>query len=387
MSNLHKHYIQDEGEDASYSKFIRENGILINKILNRILWCMSVSGPAVALMVWLGVFQSMTYFACLNVTVLCLIIAGVHTIYIKKFPTHSAAKYIILIGIEIILVYMRIENFEIVFMMFIPPLLSLLFCEKTLYYIISAVSYVGLIAGLFLSADHWSSFIPTETSMEWFRDHAIGYTLEYALVIVVGLMISILITWHMGTTFSDKMLILDKEQEAYTDRMTGLWNKMYLQKAFVRYVVQRRYLCSLIIVDLDNFKYVNDTYGHAEGDRALVSFAGVFEQTMSSIEKAVLCRFGGDEFVAFLPNFDDEEALETTLRNLKKKLSAAFEEDEHLKGVTMSIGATVMKSAYEEYKDIFERADNSVLYVKNHGKDNYHIYQEGDSKEAAPVGR
>jgi len=47
------------------------------------------------------------------------------------------------------------------------------------------------------------------------------------------------------------MIILDREKQVYTDRMTGLWNKMYLQKAFVKYVVQQKKLCSLVVVDLE----------------------------------------------------------------------------------------------------------------------------------------
>ncbi|MBQ6537535.1 MAG: GGDEF domain-containing protein, partial [Eubacterium sp.] len=193
--------------------------------------------------------------------------------------------------------------------------------------------------------------------------------------------------WHMGTTFSDKMVIRDKERESYTDKMTGLWNKNYLQKAYVKYVVQQRKLCSMIIVDLDNFKEVNDLYGHAEGDRVLIGFARVFEASMNSIERAVLCRFGGDEFVAFLPDFDREDALTTVLMDLKNRLSRAFNGDEHMKNVTMSIGAVIMKNSYEEYSELFNKADNSVLYVKNRGKNNFHIYHDGDTKETEPVGR
>ena len=380
-------YIADIATDTSYSRFLIENNKIINRVLNYVLWILTISGPSVALFILLGVFDSMTYVSCLLLTLLSVALAGLHTFFIKKHPESLFTKYIVLIGLEVLIVFMRCVNIGVVLMLFMPPLLSLLFCERKAYLITSAFSYLGMITGLAVSSAHWSSFIPTETPTVWFVDHAISYSLEYALVFFCGLMISALINWHMGTTFSDKMIILDKEREAYTDKMTGLWNKMYLQKAYVKFVVQQRILCSLIIIDLDNFKEVNDKYGHAEGDRALISFSRVFERTMESIERAVLCRFGGDEFVAFLPNFDREDALETVLRNLKNKQHAAFENDEHLQNITMSIGAVIMQNTYEEYPELFEKADNSVLYVKNRGKDNFHIYHDGDKKESEKAGR
>ena len=385
---MRKEYISDEESgNYSYEKFLSENAKIINKVLNRVLWLSTPAGPVIALFKALGVFSSMSYLSCLNVLLMMIIIAGLHTYFMKKNPDSKFLSYMILIGIELVLVYMRAANIGIVLAMFVPTLLSLLYCDRKLYFIISAISYVGLIIGVAVSANHWVSFIPSETAMEWFIDHAISYSLEYILVFNCGFMISVLINWHMGTTFTDKMIILDKEREAYTDKMTGLWNKMYMQKAYVKFVVQQRRICSLVIVDLDNFKEVNDKYGHSEGDRALVGFSRVFEKTMDSIERAVLCRFGGDEFIAFLPGFDKEDALESVLRDLKNRLKVAFEGDKHLERVTMSIGAVIMKNAYEEYTELFEKADNSVLYVKREGKNGYHIYHEGDKKQEAIVGR
>ncbi|MBO6107919.1 MAG: diguanylate cyclase [Eubacterium sp.] len=385
---MHEEYIPDQTSGQySYDRFLKENNKIINKVLNVVLWLSTPAGPLIALFILLGVFTSQTYLSCLIIMLITLVLAVTHSVIIRKAPDSQLARYFVLIGLDILFVYMRAANINIILIMFAPPLLSLLYCERKIYLITSAVSYVGMIAGVWLSADHWSSYIPTETSFVWFRAHALSYTLEYLLIFVVGLMISILINWHMGTTFSDKLVILDKEREAYTDKMTGLWNKMYLQKAYVKYVVQQRRLCALIIVDLDNFKEVNDKFGHSEGDRALVSFSRVFEKIMESIERAVLCRFGGDEFIAFLPEFDNEAALNTVLSNLKNQLKMTFADDEHLNRVTMSIGAVIMKNTYEEYTDLFEKADNSVLYVKNRGKDGYHIYHDGDVKEAAPTGR
>ena len=387
VSMKKEEFIADSSGDASYARFLTENNKNINRVLNFVLWSLTIAGPAVALFVLFGVFESMSYLSCLYVTLFTVALAALHTFFIKKMPDSLFSKYIVLGGLELLVIFMRFVNIGIVFIFFVPPLLSILYCERKVYFITSAFSYVGMIIGLLISAEHWASYVPTETPMVWFTDHAISYSLEYVVIFNCGLMIHFLIHWHMGTTFSDKMVILDKEREAYTDKMTGLWNKMYLQKAYVKFVVQQRSLCALIIVDLDNFKEVNDKYGHAEGDRALIGFSKVFEATMDSIERAVLCRFGGDEFIAFLPNFDREEALETVLRDLKNKLQKTFENDEHLKKITMSIGAVIMKSAYEEYPEIFEKADNSVLYVKNRGKNDFHIYHDGDKKEAATTGR
>lgn len=385
---MEKEYISDSDSlEYSYERFINENNKIINKVLNVVLWFTTLSGPLIAVFVAMDIYVSMTYISCLITTVLSVGLAAVHTFLIKKNPKSLVARYIVLIGLEVILVYMRYANINVVILLFIPPLLSLLYCDRRLYNIISIISFVGLIIGVALSAEHWASYISGEEPVHWFIAHVSGYALEFALTYIAGLMISFLINWHMGTTFSDKMVIRDKEREIYTDKMTGLWNKMYLQKAYVKYVIQQQKFCSLVIIDLDNFKEINDTYGHAEGDRALTSFARVFEKSMDSIERVILCRFGGDEFIAFIPGFDREDALQNVLMHLKTQMKQAFEKDEHLNRITMSIGAYIMKNEFEDYAEIFNKADNSVLYVKNRGKNNYHIYHEGDPIEHERAGR
>ena len=164
-------YIADSSGDASYARFLVENNKNINRVLNYVLWILTIAGPSIAFFVFLGVFESMSYMSCLYVTILTVGLAGLHTFFIKKMPDNLFSKYIVLGGLELLVIFMRFVNIGIVFIFFVPPLLSILYCERKVYFITSAFSYVGMIIGLLISAEHWASYVPTETPMIWFTDH------------------------------------------------------------------------------------------------------------------------------------------------------------------------------------------------------------------------
>lgn len=124
---------------------------------------------------------------------------------------------------------------------------------------------------------------------------------------------------------------------------------------------------SIIFIDLDNFKEVNDTYGHDEGDKALVEAAKVISNSLREGQD-VVGRFGGDEFYAFLPRTkrDDVKAVgEKILQNIRAS------ELLNAHNVTASIGvfcATPGNSAYMSVEDLIKRADVAQFRAKKEGK-------------------
>ena len=374
--------------ENTYEKFIEDHTAFINKILNISLWCIVPSAPLVMLVKYIGVFDQMTYSSCLILFVLTVLLAFTHTLCIKFVPRSKISKYLVLLALELIIVYARYSDLGLVITLFLVPLISLLYGEERVYIYSCVVGYLGIAASLYLSADHWAEKLPTIGGpWGYIIAYGMSYLLEYLVMTGVGYVINKLIVWHMKLTYFDKQTIGEKDEEIYTDRMTGLRNKMFLRKAYFEYVIRQEKRFSIIIVDLDNFKTVNDKYGHSEGDRALKIFANVLEKTFEDQAEAVLARFGGDEFVVFLPDMCDEKVIESKLIKLKADLAETLGDDEHLRCVTMSNGAAIMTDAEENYKELFDRADNSVLYVKHQGKNNYHIWHEGDTKQEEIKGR
>ena len=117
------------------------------------------------------------------------------------------------------------------------------------------------------------------------------------------------------------LAVLALAQQATRDHLTGLYNRRYFDEALADQVeIARRYQreLSLVLLDLNGFKQINDTLGHEAGDELLRQFSG---QLNACIRKAdIACRFGGDEFAVILPETSEAQALQLVGR-LEKKIS------------------------------------------------------------------
>jgi len=161
----------------------------------------------------------------------------------------------------------------------------------------------------------------------------------------------------------------------FIDAMTGIYNKKYMKiRLREEFAKARRYGSPLssIFIDLDDFKAINDTYGHILGDKLLKEVASVLGVLCRSED--VLARFGGEEFVILMSNTSASEAVIFAERIRKKVEDHVFSYKSIEISVSASLGASTLNSADLEYvsdpEELISMADRAMYMVKQNGKNN-----------------
>lgn len=165
---------------------------------------------------------------------------------------------------------------------------------------------------------------------------------------------------------------------AIHDSLTGLYNNQYFYKELAEEIEKsKRYgrVFSLVMFDIDNFKHINDNYGHSSGDRALQVLSDCIRKTIRK-EVDIAARYGGDEFVIVLSNTRAEDALRVSERLLNlvrsHRIPTSDAREFHF---TLSMGITEFPRDGEESYYLFNRADEALYTSKRNGKNTITIYE------------
>lgn len=162
------------------------------------------------------------------------------------------------------------------------------------------------------------------------------------------------------------------ESVALHDTMTGLYNRFGFEKGVVEYLDRPNPVGVLLMMDMDNFKRVNDTMGHPEGDYLLALVGKSLKRAFR--EEDVIAHLSGDEFAVFLPSEFTREELEEKLEALLVQLRKDFGEYARKCGVSMSIGAVFARQ--EIYAELYKQADSALYIAKQMGKNCFYINEE-----------
>jgi diguanylate cyclase (GGDEF)-like protein len=149
------------------------------------------------------------------------------------------------------------------------------------------------------------------------------------------------------------------------DVLTGLYNRRFFEGIMKRSKEEKETSYSVAMLDVDDFKKINDTYGHETGDRVLAAVSKCIEASLP--ENAVAVRWGGEEFVLYLPQVDSARALDV-LNDFRAKLS---EQEIYHKGNRVVITATIGLCTGEsiaDYEEYIRQADEKLYWGKQHGK-------------------
>ena len=167
------------------------------------------------------------------------------------------------------------------------------------------------------------------------------------------------------------------QNQADKDPLTLAWNRRYFEKIIPKYIkecIKKSQQFSLLMLDADKFKNINDTYGHKQGDKVLISLAETCRKSLR--ENDIVCRFGGEEFIVFLNNADSVAALSVAER-LRQNIAESFIENDEGKKISFTVSIDIVSSEKTASLDVLLRQVDDAMYLaKNNGRNRVELYNE-----------
>ena len=190
---------------------------------------------------------------------------------------------------------------------------------------------------------------------------------------------------RVGNIIENLEKIRKLEVKSSTDSLTKLLNKSAAQREIGEMV--KKSWGAFLMIDLDSFKLVNDIYGHNMGDKILIRFAELIKSVIR--ENDLAGRMGGDEFVAFLQNVEDEKILQVKSDYLNEKILIVARKllgEEMQIPLGTSIGAVFVPSEGRDFTTLYKKADKALYEVKKHGKHSLAVFGEKNQAENNSIG-
>lgn len=166
-------------------------------------------------------------------------------------------------------------------------------------------------------------------------------------------------------------------QQVNTDYLTGLHSRQSIMEKgskLYHYAQVDGKSFSMLIIDVDHFKGINDSFGHTSGDMVLRNLAGLFLKSVRDSD--IVGRLGGEEFAILLPNTVEERALEIAER-LRKEVESIHMDDGkgNQVSVTISIGVAFSHDVEKDFEQFIEQADSAMYEAKNRGRNTTYVYK------------
>lgn len=158
------------------------------------------------------------------------------------------------------------------------------------------------------------------------------------------------------------------EIKANTDFLTGIYNLNFAKQEINNYInaADKEVMSAFFMIDLDNFKQVNDNMGHSVGDSVLINMANILKENL--MDHDIIGRIGGDEFIVFMKNISSAKLAINRANKLVKDLQYTIIQNEKMIKVTASIGITICKGNKKNYDMLYRKADEALYKAKGKGK-------------------
>lgn len=169
------------------------------------------------------------------------------------------------------------------------------------------------------------------------------------------------------------------KRDAMKDSLTGIFNRSYAERQINSYL-RKKQQGACFMLDLDNFKQVNDRFGHVVGDEALKKLSDMLAEIIG--ESGVLCRMGGDEFLIFLYEAEEREKLRELAVTMLKKYDSLKGGRDNIAETSLSIGIATAPADGATYLELYNAADKALYSSKRDGKNRYCFYNDSKASEA-----
>ena len=180
-------------------------------------------------------------------------------------------------------------------------------------------------------------------------------------VVIQAFFVEIAITWTSIAISVAGIMTALKNEIIFTDCLTGLYNRVYLEFLHKRACNKKDCWVSGIMIDLNGFKQINDNYGHSEGDEALCIVADLLRKSFS--EYGVVTRYAGDEFVIML-NTTDDQLIQKIIKSAKKNFVTENEKSDKPYQLSASMGYALTNLSNETIDDFMNRIDEQMYQDK-----------------------
>ena len=207
----------------------------------------------------------------------------------------------------------------------------------------------------------------------------ISYTLDEAMQLPLEhfggffLWISLISIAWFSLMYLSTLYFRGKYKEGYLDPLTKVFNRRYLNDVLLK-KLGREY--QLIIIDIDHFKRVNDTYGHIAGDAVLQEVATRMQELMRSDD--ILIRFGGEEFLVYTTGLSEAETFELAERLRVHIAQTPIHYKDITINITISLGVHATAQSRDSFKDMLKLADSALYEAKEHGRNRVCLSEKSD---------
>ncbi len=226
--------------------------------------------------------------------------------------------------------------------------------------------------------------LPTSALRKQFNSIAMTTISIAAVAVLISILLSSMFIIRMTNPVQNMVGDLDKK--ASTDALTGIYNKKVFEEMVARYIVNfTEGDLIFLLFDVDNFKGVNDTLGHAWGDQVLADVGKIMRSKFR--ENDLLGRLGGDEFAVFMKvGVLTETTLEDFVSERCNALCEGFRNyyagDKKELKISISMGASIYGRHGEDFETLYKIADRALYEAKQSGKDTYRLYRDKQEENA-----